>query len=122
MDNEERKMEAFNKLVGEYLGETVKASPCLRLCSIIPCSSQEERESTFYPELMGAHVRISGLTFFCKVDLKKGVSKLEYYNPHPYPPPTVDKKIPYPLQEKQVQYFQCIGAGQLLFVAKMEQH
>ncbi|KAI5076703.1 hypothetical protein GOP47_0008768 [Adiantum capillus-veneris] len=53
--------------------------------------------------------------------LKKGVSELrEYYNAHPNPPPTVDKRIRYPLQEQQMRYVKRIGAQKLLFVVEME--
>lgn len=183
--NEKEKMNAFNALLGKYLGQkffpiTVKS--CTTDGSVVSerhmvysvegkinegntlfqaihyyglfLSEMEEhdRESTFCPcflvELVGVHIRISGLAFFSKVacqpftpfmhcyinsydktdmdslcramlGLKKGVSELlKYYSA---PPPKVDKRIPYPLQEKQVRYVERIGAKKLLFLVEMKQ-
>lgn len=117
--------------------------------------TRDKTKSTFCRcflfELVGVHIRISGLAFFSKVAcqpftpfmhcyinsydtagveslfrailaLKKEVSELmEYYNPHTNPPPTVDKRILYPLQEQQMRYVKRIGAKKLLFVVEMEQ-
>ncbi|KAI5077063.1 hypothetical protein GOP47_0009128 [Adiantum capillus-veneris] len=186
--DEKQKMEEFNQLIGDYLGEAINqvvvASSCTTDGSLLVKKytaylsevkkdevntlfqamqyyalflskmTRDETKRTFCPcflvELVGVCIRISGLAFFSKVAcqpltpfmhcyinsydtadmdslcramlaLKKGVSELrEYYNAHPNPPPTVDKRIPYPLQEQQMQYVKRIGAQKLLFVVEME--
>lgn len=110
----------------------------LRASTVCPC---------FLVELVGVHVRISGLAYLNKVAcqpfttfmhcytniydrtdmdclcrafwaLRQGISELKQF--YGSTPPRVDKRIPYPLQAKPVRFVERIGT-KLLFVVELEQ-